>query len=209
MSKKLLAVVLSLVGIFYFNISYAIAKIPFDVMDSIKSEWNIRYFHRDQKTLVIQYHSGGKLDDELFRIRKIENLGYKVALTDYTVSAGTLWLRFPQERLCIDPNANFYFHQPFTKSNFGNDTPSKYHTQRYFNMLPEPVRNTILKQKVPAWKKPDPDTNLPWIDYIRISGKQAIADGWAQKCPDYVIPNFWERLFGGYDRDVPPRSNTF
>jgi hypothetical protein len=76
-------------------------------------------------------------------------------------------------------------------------------------MLPKEVQNTLLKQKVPAWKKPDPDTNLPWIDYIRIDGETAIKEGWAKRCPDYVITSTLERLFGGRDKNVPPKSDKF
>lgn len=187
----------------------AIAEIPFDILETNRTGWNIKYFYRDQKTIVIQHHAGGRVDDELFRIQKLDRLGYKIALADYTVSAGTLWLRYPKERLCIDPKADFYFHQPHVKSNFGRPLPNKYHTDKFFKMLPKEVQNTLLKQKVPAWKKPDPDTNLPWIDYIRIDGETAIKEGWAKRCPDYVITSTLERLFGGRDKNVPPKSDKF
>jgi hypothetical protein len=108
-------------------------------------------------------------------------------------SSGTLWLGLPKSRFCIMPDTIFMFHQG---DNGG--LPALQRTrQRYWNGLPRAVRNYIRRQNVESWKQPDPDTNLPLIDWIKVSGREAVAAGFGRACTSGTKVN----IFGGSHSD--------
>jgi hypothetical protein len=153
---------------------------------------NFQYYWKD-KTLVMLDHRGGNLHGELRNVHKARNADYQVVMAGWIMSSGTLWLGLPKSRFCIMPDAIFMFHQG---GNRGRMAPLQ-DRLTYWNGLPKQVRNFILSQKVPAWKHPDPDSNLPWIDWIRVPGSQAIAAGFGRACDPGIKPN----LFGGSHSD--------
>ena len=187
--------------------------LPWDLLDSSNPDKpfpDFSYYWHDNKTIVIQYHKGGLIRLERHRINKAKARGIKIVLSDYTLSSATLWLSYPSSKLCIDPSAEFWFHQVNVISNFGSQRKSSAGTKAYFNSLPQKVRAYIKTQHVPAWKQPDPETNLPWVDWIRVSGAKAIELGWARACPKEYLPSGFKRFFGGSVNDQnKPGKSTF
>lgn len=108
-------------------------------------------------------------------------------------SAGTLWLGLPKSQFCIMLDAIFMFHQ----GSNGTRPASESHRRIYWNNLPRAVRNYITLQHVPAWKKPYPDTNLPWVDWIKVTGSQAVKAGFGRPCTADTKVN----IFGGSHSD--------
>ena len=132
----------------------------------------------NKNELIILDHHGGNLDRELRNIERARKRKYPVVLEGWIKSSGTLWLSLPKSQFCIKPEAIFLFHQ----GSNGREPASIEEQNRYWRRLPARVRNYIVQQKVENWKKPDPRTNLPWIDWIRVSGSEAVRAGFGRAC---------------------------
>ena len=145
------------------------------------------------KTLVMLDHNGGNLYEELQNVSRVRSSPYKVVMAGWIRSSGTLWLGLPKNRFCIMPDAIFKFHQG---SNGGSLAP-RAQRMRYWNSLPRAVRNYIRRQTVESWKQPDPETNLPWNDWIKVTGAEAVRAGFGRPC----APGTKVNIYGGSHSD--------
>jgi len=172
----------------FFNAAAARAL----TLDPGVAQPNFQYYWQG-RTLVMLDHHGGNLYRELRNVGRARGADYQVVMAGWIRSSGTLWLGLPKGRFCIMPDAIFMFHQGDT----GGRPALERDRQRYWNGLPRTVRDHIRRQKVESWKKPDPETNLPWIDWIKVTGTEAIAAGFGRPC----APGTKVNIFGGSHSD--------
>lgn len=182
--------ILLLALVLLFNVTAARAM----SLDPGIAQPNFQYYWQGKgTTLVMLDHHGGNLYRELRNVGRARGSDYQVIMAGWIRSSGTLWLGLPKHRFCIMPDAIFLFHQGDT----GGRPALERDRQRYWNGLPRVVRDWIRRQPVESWKQPDPETNLPWIDWIKVSGAEAVAAGFGRPC----APGTKVNIFGGSHSD--------